>query len=420
MKTPIEISCAHLKTRFFAVCAWVLLCTSPAFGSADQEIRQAIQLIEAQSYDKALVRLHQLEISLPDPEQLDNLLAVAYLGKGYQLLSANELPASREAFQNGRLYKDDDLRLWLGEAMTWFKEGRYAEAAFLLDQALGYAPPNADLYHLLGQAHYAQGRMPEAVDALTRAYELSGRSEVEALLAKVRREWQVEQGMEQESRGHFQLSFVDGEGSADLAKDILAILEDAYVELGSELDFYPEVMVPVLLYTRREYSTLTGSPDWSGGVYDCKIRLPLAGLKRMSEPFAALLYHEYMHVLVHFLANRNTPVWLNEGLAEMAGRRFFTPDFDAMHTNEGGAGLIEWQRLAEPFTSLEPSQVPIAYQQSYSLVRFMVDRYGWFKMAELLRRLGNNRDWQAVVAEVYQDYGLNWPAILVEWQAEKN
>ena len=42
--------------------------------------------------------------------------------------------------------------------------------------------------------------------------------------------------MQEEYRGHFQLSFVDGEYASDLASDILETLEDAYVEVGSDLD----------------------------------------------------------------------------------------------------------------------------------------------------------------------------------------
>ena len=62
----------------------------------------------------------------------------------------------------------------------------------------------------------------------------------------------------------------------------------------------------------------------------------------------------------------------------------------------------------------------LAYEQSYSLVDFMVDSYGWHNMAELLESLGKQQEWQAAVADVYQEYGLDWPAIQSEWQAGLN
>ena len=58
----------------------------------------------------------------------------------------------------------------------------------------------------------------------------------------------------------------------------------------------------------------------------------------------------------------------------------------------------------------------LAYEQSYSLVNFMVDRYGWHKIPELLKSIGTRKPWKNAVADVYHDYGLDWPAILREWQ----
>ena len=179
--------------------------------------------------------------------------------------------------------------------------------------------------------------------------EYGGGDEVAGLLDKVRREWQIEEEMRQEYRGHFQLSFVDGEHASALASDILETLEDAYVEVGSDLAYYPDVRVPVLLYSHRDYADVTDSPDWAGAVYDGKIRLPLAGMRGMTKRFSAILYHEYMHVLVHFMAGRNVPVWLNEGLAELAGRQIdSTPLTDLTAASESGR-LLKWRDLEKPF-----------------------------------------------------------------------
>ena len=386
-------------------------------ASTDDQIRKVVKFLDAQDYQEAIELLHDLQGSVTNPGQLDNLLAVAYLGHGYQLLASADLTASGEAFQEGRRYNDEDIRLWQGEAMVRLKQGRYAEAVSLLDQAIGVNSQNASIYHLLGQAYYADGRMAEAVDALTEAISLGGGDEVDKLLQKVQREWQVEQDMGQESRGHFLLSFVDGKQVAELAPRILEILEDAYTELGSELAYFPDIKVPVLLYLKKDFSAVTNSPDWAGGVYDGKIRLPLRGMHRMSDQLAAVLYHEYMHVLVHFMAGRRSPVWLNEGLAEMAGRRLYSPPIHHLQLAVQRDDVLGWDTLAKPFSSLPDDKVLLAYEQSYSLVSFMVDRYGWHKIPELLESIGKRKPWQDAIADVYQDYGLDWPAILREWQA---
>jgi len=399
---------------------WSSPLLTDVFALSENLMGKAITLLEQKDYSGALEVLFSLEKTLSNPAQISNMFAVAYLGQGYQLLAAGEFRSARDSFRTGRSYNDADIRLWQGEAITLYRLGKYPEAVSLLDQALGIDQKNPDVYLLQGKAYYAGGRMAEAVDALRRSVEYGGGDEVARLLGKVRREWQIEEQMQQEYRGHFQLSFVDGEQASDLASDILETLEDAYVEVGSDLAYYPDIRVPVLLYSHRDFADVTHSPDWAGAVYDGKIRLPLAGMREVTNRFSAILYHEYMHVLVHFMAGRNVPVWLNEGLAELSGRRIdSTPLTDLTAASETGQ-LLEWHDLEKPFSGLPDYLVPLAYEQSYSLVLFMVDSYGWHNMVELLESLGKQHEWQGAVTAVYQEYGLDWPAILKEWQADLN
>ena len=392
-------------------------CLAYTDALSGNQVDTAIVLLEQQQYTDALKVLHSLEKSLSDPAQLSSLFAIAYLGQGYQLLAIREFSAARDSFRSGRSYNEEDVRLWRGEALTLYTQGKYSEAASLLDQALGIDPQNSDVYLLLGKAYYADGRLDEAVDALQRSLESGGGENVSGFLDKVRSERQIEADMREEYRGHFQLSFEDGEHASSIASEILETLEDAYLEVGSDLAYYPDIRVPVLLYKHRDYANVTRSPDWAGAVYDGKIRLPLAGVQAVDKRLVAILYHEYMHVLVHFMAGGNVPVWLNEGLAEIAGRRIIsTPLVDLPAAVESGQ-LLDWQTLASPFSGLADTRIPLAYEQSYSLASFMVESYGWHNMTELLKSLGKRQEWTVAVADVYREYGLDWPAIQDEWQA---
>ena len=392
-------------------------CLAYTDALSGNQVDTAIVLLEQQQYTDALKVLHSLEESLSDPAQLSSLFAIAYLGQGYQLLAIREFNAARDSFRSGRSYNEEDVRLWRGEALTLYTQGKYSEAASLLDQALGIDPQNSHVYLLLGKAYYADGRLDEAVDALQRSLEYGGGENVSGFLDKVRRERQIEADMQEEYRGHFQLSFEDGEHASTIASEIMETLEDAYLEVGSDLAYYPDIRVPVLLYKHRDYASVTRSPDWAGAVYDGKIRLPLAGMQAVDKRLVAILYHEYMHVLVHFMAGGNVPVWLNEGLAEIAGRRIIsTPLVDLPAAVESGQ-LLDWQTLASPFSGLADTRIPLAYEQSYSLASFMVESYGWHNMTELLKSLGKRQEWTVAVADVYREYGLDWPAIQDEWQA---
>lgn len=401
----------------FLFCSLLPLCLSPSLHAAPkQQIEAAIQRLHEKDYVKALELFHAVEERIANPDELSGYLAVAYLGRGYQLLAANRFVEARKSFLEGRRYNDQDPRLWQGEAMCLYRQGQYAEAAAHLEQAIGTVSGNAELYHLLGRAYYAEGRMPEAVDSLERSRDLGGGEKVATLLEKAAREWKIEMEMEREVRGHFQLSFVDGPNTSNLASEIIDTLEEAYADLGSDLAYYPDVTVPVLLYSKMDFSVITRSPDWAGGVYDGKIRLPLGGIHKISEPLKAILYHEYAHVLLHFMANRNLPVWLNEGLAEKSGRRIHSPPLEHLHKAVEEKRLLEWETLEVSFAKLADERVPLAYQQSFSMVDFLIENYGWHKLADLLTMIGRKKPWQEAMGEVYSDYGLDWPAIRAEWQ----
>jgi tetratricopeptide (TPR) repeat protein len=385
-------------------------------ATPSQDMQEAVTLMGHREFSHAVDVLLEIQERIPNPDILAKLLAFAYLGWGNQLLEAGDFSGSRNAFQKGRFYGEDEDLFWHGEAMSSYRLGQYPEAAFLLEQAIGIDPQNAEYYYLLGVTYYADGRMSEALDALTRANELRRSVNSLELLDKVRREWHLEQGMSQEVRGHFQLSFFSGVQSADLVAGILETLEEAYNDLGSKLAYYPAIRVPVLLYSHQEFAAVTNSPDWASAVYDGKIRLPLDGISKMNDHLAAVLYHEYVHALVQLMANQNAPVWLNEGLAELVGRTIFSPPLLYLQNATDVNLLIDWDSLAMPFSGMPGDKALLAYEQSYLLVEFMVDRFGWHKISELLERLGKYQEWKVAIADVYREYGLDWSSIVKEWQ----
>jgi len=126
----------------------------------------------------------------------------------------------------------------------------------------------------------------------------------------------------------FVLSY-DAEREPDLSADLLDVLNQAYVEVGMNLNSYPPGQIPVLIYTRRDFSRITASPGWAAGLYDGKIRIPLGGVNRVSAPLRAILFHEYTHVVVRTLSGNRCPTWLNEGMAEQIGRSQFRPAIGA-------------------------------------------------------------------------------------------
>ena len=130
--------------------------------------------------------------------------------------------------------------------------------------------------------------------------------------------------MGKETSSRFTISY-DTSSESRLADEILDVLESAYNRVGADFEHYPETRTPVILYTRQQYRETATAPDWSGGVYDGKIRLPVGGVKKINPRIRGILFHEYTHVVVRELTRGNCPTWLNEGLAVLEERKEFSP-----------------------------------------------------------------------------------------------
>ena len=79
-------------------------------------------------------------------------------------------------------------------------------------------------------------------------------------------------------------------------------------------------------------------------------------------------------------------------------------------------GYLSFPLLERPFSTLSDKQVALAYQQSYALVNFMVGRYGWHTIQEILRLLGTGKSVSDAIGVALGDYGADYSGVVKEWQ----
>lgn len=388
-------------------------------ASAPQLNTRAVGLMQQGEFAPALELLLQASKAAAGNPVIRRNLAECYLGLGLQQLQAGNAEAAATTLREGQVYAGKDARFWLYRGAALYHQGRYGEAEGELNEAR-VLDGNREVLHLLGQVYYASGRLEEAIQVWQDALETGGWDEkLAALVDRTRQELKVEQTMRNEFGSNFVISY-DGRTFPELGDQVLAALEEAYNDIGRELDFYPQVQVPVLLYTQRDFSELTGSPDWSGGLYDGKIRIPVAGVAGMNAQLRAVLYHEYVHVVVRYLAAGRSPVWLNEGLAEVAGRQHHDPPLSRLRAALNRNELIPFERLESSFASLPAGQVELSYQQSYSFARYLLDQFHWYKMAELLRALGEGKSIATAIDQVLGEFAVDYAGLQAAWYREES
>jgi tetratricopeptide (TPR) repeat protein len=400
-----------------------LLCLPPfnldAYdGGVWQKNEAAVALLNQQQFEQALTLLIEADRESPDNKVIRANIAMGYLGAGQQQIQAGGYGQAAELLQAGKDYNDQESRLWLLRGIALMRNGSHAEAETELNEAWAMIGDEPGVLGQLGQLYYETDRMFEAVDAWQRALQIDSDNEaLAAKLEKAKRELQVEKELDRNYSGHFILSYAENR-EADIGGEILDSLEEAYTWAGAKLGHYPERQTPVILYTQRQFSGLTGSPEWATGLYDGKIRLSIGGLTDVGSKVKALLAHEFMHLMVREMAGNRVPVWLNEGLAEIAAHEQDDPALVHLDAALADEKLFALADLEGNFRAIDPKRIGLAYEQSYSFVRYLVERFGWYQMAELLPLFKNGSSVQDLVRTVYGDYGADLVSLERDWQRQ--
>ena len=306
--------------------------------------------------------------------------------------------------------QDGNVQITLGYVLL--RNGDYERAGNVLRTALETAGERGEIHRLLAEIAAQQGNFPEALDEIEQALRLVPQDKETLLLKeKLTKEWQIEEKMDKNFGGNFTVTF---EGGGDeLGSTTLAALEEAYVDLGSRFQLWPKQKTEVILYGNRDFKSLTNAPDWSGGLYDGKIRIPVGGLAGMNDHFRRILSHEYAHVLIRALARHRVPLWFNEGLAQWAAGENSRLLEQRLAQGEE---IIPFARFEKSFADLSATEVPLAYAQSLSLTNFLIERFGEAQIIEVLNRLGTGLKFQMAAAEILAPWGGSFEGLIQVWQ----
>lgn len=402
---------------FLSMCLFLL--AQPFQSFADDPLLRndyALELLNKGEYEKALEQLQKAFSFYPYDETLRKNLAVAYMYVGKREMENNRYLEAAQFFDNARELVPGNTTYGMMRGIAFYLAKSYDAAKFELRRALDGGNQSIDCHYFLGRAQYDAGELEPALETLGKAQSLEpGNKAVADLLEKIRRELAVESKMGKGHSSKFELSY-DTEATSSVADAVLDALETAYNRVGSDLDHFPSARIPVILYTKKDYRQVTSSPEWSGGLYDGKIRLPIGGATDLTPQLRAVLFHEYTHVVVNEIARGNAPLWLNEGLAEYEGRREWNPPMAELGRSAKDGRYLSFPSLEGSFAGLDSKQASLAYQQSYSLVNYMIGAYGWFNVKELLVNLGGKMPVDASIKKALSGFAIDYAGVIREWQ----
>lgn len=279
-------------------------------------------------------------------------------------------------------------------AVEYTKNNDYGMARQALDESLTYDDKSWFSYELLGDIDYLQQQMVSARDNYERAYALRPSESLKAKLQKLREEIRVEKKLATDRGKNFIIKY-HGEDQRYERFELRELLRNTYQSLSKDFGYYFKHQVVVLLYDQDEFRKISQMPHWVGGAYDGKIRMPVYKKGFNENDLAALTTHEMTHAFVGALSAARAPVWINEGLAEFEENKIKKKDKTILRAAIKTKQLYSIDQLTSETTVMhlrDPLRITLFYQQSQSLVEFMMDRYRMVSIKRLLAEFGKGKD----------------------------
>lgn len=304
---------------------------------------------------------------------------------------------------------------FFNQAVSFFKSQEYDLAHQALVDSIRLNDRNSFAYELLGDIAQIEHDLKNAKAYYTKAYLLKPSPELQEKFEKINRELSLEDQFLSEETEHFFFKY-----KADERSDIQELgpkLEDIYAALAKTFGEQVRRRIVVVFYEPEEFRRVTELPHWVSGVYDGKIRLPVYrwGLERYN--LEAIAAHEMTHAFVAEMSASKAPSWINEGLAVYEEQNYEKKDMIVFRAAVRTGTLLEIDHLMNEnrvVKEKDPLFANLFYDQSYMLVRYMIERYGMFEIKQLLKSFGQGKNYDEAILEVLKTDPVQLDA---EWRS---
>jgi tetratricopeptide (TPR) repeat protein len=326
---------------------------------------------------------------------------------GWKALRNENATRAATLFAEALELAPDDPGLLFGAGAAAHAKGRQQEAMAWLGRSLEIRPQLTAASVLLGRIAFDEGD----TDLATRTYEQAlkyspDNAALKRQLDLWRREADAHQTFSDRRFARFRVLF-EGREEQSLAMTATAVFDSAFYRIGSMLGEYPADTIVAVLYTEQQFRDITRAPSWSGGQYDGRIRIPVAGASAHAELFERVLIHELSHAVIAKIAPHAVPAWLDEGLAQ----HFEGADPEsARRRMKAGGRSIPLPQLEGGFGRFGAFDARVAYDESLLAVGVLLDHPGfsWIRLLHRLRDGASFADAIGFSGYTYADLEAGW------------
>ena len=334
--------------------------------------------------------------------------ALAHFAAGNFELKRSSIDEAVEQFQTSLRFSVNRPELQVTNLLMLagidVEQSQYSAALEYLETARRLAPRSAGVAQLSGWAHYGLNQIDDAITEWQTAQEIQPNADVARSLEKAKRDKAAESDAGEVDSSHFTLRY-QGSTAPQLAKEILATLENDFRDLQSEFRFTPAEPIGVVLYTEQSFREVADAPAWAEAGNDGRIRVPVQGLASVSGELSRVLEHELVHSFIRQKTLGRCPTWLNEGLAEwFEGRRTGREAATLVALFDKGQ-YIPLEKLEGPWSSMSGPTASYAYAWSLAAVEYIMSSSGMFGIERLFARFDLDPNFEAALRVALQtDY----------------
>jgi hypothetical protein len=206
-----------------------------------------------------------------------------------------------------------------------------------------------------------------------------------------------------------------GAAAKEAAEIYPIIKKDLENTLRWAIHFTPTVL---LVKDRRTFQRMARSRLVVAFAVPAKNLMVIDYSKMAVDPFTleGTMKHELCHlVLHHHLDGRDLPKWLDEGIAQWVSGGIIevirTRKETRLTQATLGRKIIPVRALTDRFPG-DRESLFLAYEESKSLVTYMIEEHGLEGVLSILRHLKNGEDWEAAV---FKGLSISFEELEADW-----
>jgi len=207
-------------------------------------------------------------------------------------------------------------------------------------------------------------------------------------------------------------------GDDNFAADLMQTSQEALLRLEEDTGACLETPVRIYIYSSsyalRE--AIVFAKEWTGGVAYPSYGVIAIGITRSNIEWGRrALSHEIAHLVTHQMTSNpynSIPVWLNEGISMYAEGELEKDYENYLKAAVINGSLISVRSLCSPFSAYSDKSY-LSYAESYSIVAFLIEKYGQQKIHQLLTVFKTGSTYDNALLEVY---GFDLAGLNRQWQ----